>query len=44
MTISYGIAPAPRDIAFDPLVQHADEALYRAKHAGRDRTAVYGEG
>jgi diguanylate cyclase (GGDEF)-like protein len=42
VTLSIGVAqfdPASMD-SFDLLMQRADQALYRAKHLGRDRTAV----
>ena len=40
-TISVGVAIAP-DHGFDleKLIQQADEALYEAKHSGRDRAVV----
>jgi diguanylate cyclase (GGDEF)-like protein len=43
VTASFGIAALPEDgvAAADALVQAADEALYAAKRAGRDRVALY---
>lgn len=44
VTISIGVAsamPANRDISSQELIQHADDALYQAKHAGRNRVTVY---
>jgi diguanylate cyclase (GGDEF)-like protein len=40
ITASFGLASAPDHCAFDKLVQTADAALYRAKHAGRDQIVV----
>ena len=41
VTISVGVASAPSDGADTAaaLIREADKALYRAKSAGRDRTA-----
>jgi diguanylate cyclase (GGDEF)-like protein len=40
-TISIGVSALPEDgVAPDPLLQRADEALYRAKRTGRDRVGV----
>lgn len=42
---SLGIAEfAPRDTGLDVLLDHADQAMYSAKRAGRNRTATYQEG
>jgi diguanylate cyclase (GGDEF)-like protein len=43
MTVSIGVAAAsgPRDCEPDELYARADAALYEAKHAGRNRTALY---
>ena len=42
MTVSTGgIAIAPGDDSSDRVMQRADEALYAAKHAGRNRPATY---
>lgn len=41
VTISIGCAAVPRtDTGIDLALKHADEALYRAKHAGRDRVVA----
>jgi diguanylate cyclase (GGDEF)-like protein/PAS domain S-box-containing protein len=42
ITLSMGIAECPKNLdTVDRLVQHADKALYNAKHAGRNRIIVY---
>lgn len=41
LTLSYGIASAEDADEFEQLVSYADDALYRAKNSGRDRTVVY---
>lgn len=45
VTVSIGAATriANQDTEVDTVLQTADQALYQAKHAGRDRVAVYGE-
>ena len=45
VTISLGVAGVPDPRIRDPkeLVQAADQALYQAKQAGRNRVAIYGE-
>jgi diguanylate cyclase (GGDEF)-like protein len=46
VTISIGVAmhlPALSPLEADDLLRAADEALYRAKEAGRDRVRVHGE-
>ncbi len=40
LTVSIGVAAGERGSEVDALVQAADAALYRAKHAGRDRVAT----
>lgn len=44
VTLSAGVAvsTSPDVLTFDELVGRADEALYRAKFAGRNRVVVYG--
>jgi two-component system cell cycle response regulator len=42
VTVSVGIATAPRGTPVDALVQAADAALYRAKRSGRDRADLAG--
>ena len=37
VTVSAGVAEHAPDESIDALVARADAALYRAKHAGRDR-------
>ncbi|MDX1370803.1 GGDEF domain-containing protein, partial [Pseudomonas sp.] len=40
-TFSCGIAQLQGDTSSQTLTQHADEALYVAKHGGRNRVEVY---
>jgi diguanylate cyclase (GGDEF)-like protein len=39
LSVSLGVASARGEIAFEPLFREADQALYRAKHEGRNRVA-----
>lgn len=44
LTVSIGIAVYPNDAETgDGLVDKADQALYKAKHTGRNKVCVYGE-
>jgi two-component system cell cycle response regulator len=40
LTISVGIASSSGDTSADVLIQRADEALYRAKEAGKNRVVM----
>jgi len=40
LTLSAGVAARAGDQSFDEMLRRADNALYRAKHAGRNRLAV----
>ena len=42
LTASFGIAQLQKDADMSVVIKHADEALYDAKAAGRDRVMVYG--
>ena len=42
LTASFGVAARPPGGELDRALQQADEALYRAKHAGRDKAVVFG--
>lgn len=46
LTVSIGLACLPRGFSDSPerLVEHADEALYQAKNAGRNRLVIYDQG
>ena len=41
LTASFGIAQHQKDADMGVVIKHADEALYNAKGAGRDRVMVY---
>ncbi|MGI3210450.1 GGDEF domain-containing protein [Roseovarius tibetensis] len=41
LTASFGVAALSRGEDVDTVLQQADRALYRAKHAGRDRAVVH---
>lgn len=44
VTMSFGVAECPADASTaDELILCADQALYRAKHTGRNRVVTYGE-
>ena len=46
VTLSIGIAEiihAPQDESVDELIHRADEAMYAAKQAGRNRTIIFGQ-
>lgn len=43
VTVSAGIAPWRNGWSLDDLIQHADEALYRAKAGGRNCIMLYGD-
>ena len=40
VTMSAGVAGFSKGGTVEQLLHHADQALYRAKHAGRNRTHV----
>jgi predicted signal transduction protein with EAL and GGDEF domain len=43
VTVSVGVAAAgPAELGVTALIERADDALYRAKRAGRDRCTVAG--
>ncbi len=42
-TASFGVADSTMSDSFDSQLRMADEALYRAKAAGRDRACIHGE-
>ena len=42
VTVSLGVAGAPGGAPLEALLRDADQALYAAKRAGRDRVAVAG--
>jgi diguanylate cyclase (GGDEF)-like protein len=41
LTLSIGIACRTRETSLGELIQHADKALYQAKHNGRNRAIIY---
>ena len=44
VTLSLGVASFPHDATdADSLLHHADEAMYSAKQAGRNRVALFGQ-
>lgn len=44
VTVSFGVADADNADSPETLIRHADEALYRAKNAGRNRVEISSEG
>jgi diguanylate cyclase (GGDEF)-like protein len=44
ITVSVGVASARGSVAFEDLYRAVDDALYRAKHAGRNRVALASHG
>ena len=45
VTLSLGVAsivPTSKEQSFQELINHADQALYKAKEAGRNRISLYG--
>jgi diguanylate cyclase (GGDEF)-like protein len=42
LTVSVGVAALDPDMVLSKSIDHADEALYQAKGAGRDQVRVYG--
>lgn len=43
VTVSVGIAESNMDTDMAELIEHADKALYRAKHSGKNRVVTYNE-
>ena len=43
LTISAGVASSEKGLVFAELVKRADQALYRAKEAGRNKIVAYGD-
>jgi diguanylate cyclase (GGDEF)-like protein len=41
ITISFGIAAIEMDISIEQAIEHADNALYNAKHSGRNCTKIW---
>ncbi|MEL7045578.1 MAG: diguanylate cyclase, partial [Pseudomonadota bacterium] len=39
-TISIGVAHLSEELTLEPFLKKADDALYRAKHDGRDRVVA----
>lgn len=42
-TASFGVAEWSNDLTLQQLISRADEAMFQAKHAGRNRAFVYGQ-
>ncbi|MCC6806627.1 MAG: sensor domain-containing diguanylate cyclase [Deltaproteobacteria bacterium] len=43
ITVSVGVAALSQELGADELVDHADQALYASKRAGKNRVTVFGE-
>jgi len=44
VSCSFGVASRGEAVSLDTLLMRADEALYRAKHEGRNRVVAVGAG
>jgi diguanylate cyclase (GGDEF)-like protein len=43
VTVSVGFSLSAPDVSAEQLIRRADEAMYRSKHAGKNRVTAYGE-